>query len=105
MPWQITVCGETFREDQLTLQQACAIEDATGLNWRVIHPMNSAKVAVTLGSVLLAERTGITQDEAREKLGALGVNEWTDAFEVVEDDLPTAWEGDSPLSAGEDSTG
>lgn len=105
MPWRLTLCGETFREDELTVQQAYDIEDATGLNWREIHPLNSAKVALELGVLLLAGRTGITPAEAREKIGALGMNEWLDAYKAVSDDLPTAWNGDVPLSEGEDSTG
>lgn len=109
MPWQLELCGEVFRQDELGLQQYADIEKATGLRYEAVaisldrHRLE-ARVLLEVGSCLLADRKGITLDAARKELGAMRPAEFEAAVSTYEDDTPTSYEDGFPQSADEPST-
>jgi hypothetical protein len=104
--WRIEFEGEVYREGDLTLGQCERIEDVTGVNWRAIHPLRSAKEARVVLEVCVAERKGESVETVRERVNAMKVDEFLDALKVSEDedDRPTEYVDGNPPVADEPST-
>ncbi len=107
-PWTLTVCGESFQSDHVTLALAIKVEDETGIRWPALriaaNLTNTASVLLKVAAVLLADRTGVSVDEARAKLEGLTYDELDEAVILTADDKPTSYEDGFPPSAGEGST-
>lgn len=104
MPWSLTVLGETFREGDLTIEQAEKIEEECDVTWRLIHPLHSAKIARRMSAVLLADRLGCPLADAYGKLNGLRVDEMLEGVTSYADDLPGSYENGNPQLADEIST-
>lgn len=103
MPWQLSVLGETFRERDLTIEQAEKIEDECEVTWRQIHPLQSAKIARRMSAVLLADRLQCPLADAYGKLNGLTVNEMLEGVTSYDDDLPGSYVDGNPPQADETS--
>lgn len=86
LPWRFSVFGETFKEEQLTIDQFIALEDEFGVTWRLINPINSAKQARHIAAVMYAERHGCTLDDAKVKIGQVSAAEFVESIDVPEED-------------------
>lgn len=106
MAWVLNFDGHTFREADLTIDEAERMEVATNLTWRFINPLRSAGNARAVLEVLLQTRLGMSAEEAKAKVGALKVDEYLSllSYEEEDADLPTQWEDGFPPEAGESST-
>lgn len=103
MAWTLTVDGQVYREGDLTIDEAEAMEQATGVTWRQLNPLRSAAVAKGIACVLFERRGGMSAEEARRKVGALKVDELLDMVGTYDptDDLPATYEdGFPPTGAG-----
>ena len=78
--WQVKLGDLTVTEDDLTLNEAYAIEQAAACNWSEIDPVRSANHCRALVGVCLESRLGLTHDEAEARLCALTVSELVDAI-------------------------
>lgn len=94
MPYRITVEGVTFDTDDLTLDEAIAIEQATGVPWTSINPLRSGEHCKLVIAAYLARTRG--QEVAAKTVGAMTLREVLEAVKWVEDDLPTEYEDGLP---------
>lgn len=96
MPYKVTVQGQTFTTDDLTLDEAVAIEAATGETWRAINPLRSAAHCREIMTCFLARTKG--RDDAASFVGALSMNEALDGVEFEADpDLPSEYSDGMPV--------
>lgn len=90
MPFQIKVGDRTYLTDDLTLDEAIAIEEATGHSWREINPLRSAK---DCKAILDAFRARLGEGDPA---GAITLRNAIDLVSYVSDDLPTLYEDGVP---------
>lgn len=99
---RITVGGKSFLTDDLTLNEAEAIEKATGESWLSLTPYRSAvHCREIMRAFLLRDHS---EAEAEEILSGMTVSKALDAVEVVDDDLPEVMEDGRPKAEGAAST-
>jgi hypothetical protein len=67
-------------EDDLTLNEAYAIEKAAACNWVEIDPVRSANHCRAVVGVCLESRLNLSHAEVEARLGALTVSELVDAI-------------------------
>lgn len=98
MAWTLTLNGRVFREGDLTIDDAEALEVATGLTWRQLNPLRSAAAAKGIAAVLLERYCGTSADEARKQIGEMTVDQLVDSIGVYSpgDDLPAVYENGFP---------
>lgn len=109
MGWQVEFLGETFSEDDLTLDQLGRLEETTNIRhgWYEevigLGDPKKAEIAASLKlyAALLADKLGCSMEDATAKVGAL---KKSDVEVRVVDDLPKEYEGGFPPPAGEGST-
>lgn len=75
MSYRVTIDGHSWLTDELTLDEACAIEEELGMSWHTMEPINSARHAKAIISRLMAHREGVTLDLARARLGEMTVQQ------------------------------
>lgn len=102
MAFQITIEGEVFRTDDLTLDEAVAVEKATGTSWLYINPLRSAGDCRALMVVFLSRKRSKAEAEAYVK--GLSMAAGIAAVQTVEEDLPDEYEDGLPKAAGGPST-
>ena len=73
MSYRVTIDGHSWLTDDLTLDEACAIEEETGTTWHVMEPINSAKIAKSILSHFLAREMGLMM--ARGRVGIMTITE------------------------------
>lgn len=83
--WRITFDGLDVPEDDLTLDEAFKIEQASGINWTDLAPLKSAAHARAVIGVLLETRTGMSDGDIEARFKIAKVNEIVDGIhtEVV----------------------
>jgi hypothetical protein len=84
MRWQLVLGDLTVTEDDLTLNEAYAIEKAAACNWAEIDPVRSANHCRAVVGVCLESRLGLTLDQVDARLGSLTVSELVDAISRTE---------------------
>lgn len=94
MAWRIQFDGQVYRESDLTIGQAEAIEKETGLTWRQLNPLRSAACASAILAVCHSDRTGVSLEAARAQVRALRIDDFN--VEPDEDDLPSEFEEGFP---------
>ena len=116
MAWQFVYEGEVYKEDDLTLDQAEAIEDALTAKlregnptapratWSQIAPLRSAMHARIVMSHMVADRANLTIDVAAKSLGVLTANAIIEMFADLEDTMPTQYDQGNPPEAAGPST-
>lgn len=103
MPFRVTVEGESFVVDDLTLDEAIAIEKALDTTWAYINPLRSAEHCRAIMQAFLARTRSV--EEAAKIVGGMSIKAATEAVEhVPEDDLPDEFEDGLPKAAGGTST-
>lgn len=95
MPFRVSVEGQSFLTDDLTLDEACSIEAALGVDWGRINPLSEAKHCRAIVAAFLSRSCAV--DEAAKKAGALSVRDALSAIEWVSDDRPDSYEDGLPL--------
>lgn len=88
MGWSLQVFGETFREDQLTLDDFVDLEERLStkddpVTWGQIHPIRSAKCGKYVAARMYANRSGVSFDDAFTKVGQLGALDFIDNVDMV----------------------
>lgn len=103
MPVQLSLLGETFREGDISPALFEKIEAATGYRWAyVFHACKTeAKAIRHTSAVLLADRLGMSLEDAYAKVDGLRMADLVAGVSDYEDDLPTAYQDGFPPSADE----
>ncbi len=101
MGWQIEVCGDKFREGDISWDLFEQIEEETGLRWTAAagYLGREAKPTRVALAVLLADRRHISIDEAKKLIGELKPAEVLKARSEYDDGLE-----DFPTTADTEST-
>lgn len=73
--WVIDFEDLKVTEDDLTLDEAFAIERAAGCNWSEIEPVRSAAHCRAIVAVCMGSRLNLTADEVEKRLAAIKVSE------------------------------
>jgi hypothetical protein len=102
MPFQVTFGGRSWRTDDLTLDEAIAIEKVSGRSWMQINPFVSAEDCKAVMVAFLAREMDSSAAEA--KVGALSLREVLDSVDLVKDDLPEVYQDGLPKAGGGPST-
>lgn len=95
MPFEVKIDGNTFRTDDLTLNEAIQIEADANTNWGLINPFRSAEDAKAVIVAFLTRSTG--RPVALERVGTMTVKATLECIDIVEDDRPDAFEEGIPL--------
>lgn len=95
MPITVTVEGETFSTDDLTLDEAVAIEAELGVSWLLVDPLVSALHCRAIMRTFLARTR--SAEEATKIVGAIGVGTALDAVNIIADTLPYMFEDGLPV--------
>lgn len=103
MPYRITIDDATFESDDLTLDEAIAIEQATGTAWSNLNPMRSGEHCKLVIAAYLARTRG--PEEAAKVVGSMTLREVLAAVKWVDDDLPTEYEDGLPKAADAQAIG
>ena len=91
---RVSFGGDSWRLDDLTMDEFGAIEDETGASWLRFNPFLSSKEARAALTAFVARTIG--PEEAARKVGALSIKEAAGCFEVVDDDMPVVYEEGLP---------
>jgi len=79
MGYRVTVDGQSWLVDDLTLDEVCEIEDETGSSWLMISPLRSAKHAKAIIPRLMMHVGNPTQrptlEQARSRVGCMTVTQ------------------------------
>lgn len=102
MGYQITLDGEVYRTADMSLDEAVAVEKATGTSWLYLNPVRSAADCRGFMVVFLSRTRSAAEAEAF--VAKLGMVEAVEAVKEVEDDLPEEYEGGIPKAAGAPET-
>lgn len=102
MPYRVTVEGTSYSTDDLTLDEAVAIEKATGISWLYLNPVRSAEHCKAIMVAFLSRDR--TPAEAEAVVGKLSLAAATAAVTDVEDDLPDEYEDGIPKAGADPST-
>jgi hypothetical protein len=102
MPYRVTVDGEAFLTDDLTIDEAIAVEKATGTSWVFINPLRSADDCKAIMVAFLSRSK--PRPEAEGIVGSLTIRDVLKAVERVDDDLPTEYEDGLPKAEAGTST-
>lgn len=71
MAWRITINGDTWDEDTVTIGEVRFVERQTGLNWAVLAPLASADVATAFIIAHWHKAGGMDLKDAWDKAEAL----------------------------------
>jgi hypothetical protein len=104
MGWQINHNGKTYREGDLTINDAEAIEKLLGATWSEIHPLRSARHAKVVAGFVIAQGEGRDYQEVVAELGTMKTNAFLALVGPEGDDLPDVWEDGVPQTAAAHGT-
>lgn len=102
MPFEITIDGHAYRTDDLTIEEAVALEDECDKTWLELNPLRSAKEFRATAALFL-RRTRAPEVAAKEA-AAMSVKVAQESMRWVDDDLPTEFENGIPKEEGGPST-
>lgn len=94
--WQIRFEGRVHREDDLTIEMSERIEEIVGESWLRIAPIRSAKHARAILTVMHSTATGEPEAEVEKRVKAMKNNDFIEALQPSEDDLPTLYQDGNP---------
>jgi hypothetical protein len=104
VPFVVTFDGEEFDTDELTLDEAIAVEKATGHSWHEINPFRSGEDCKAILVTVASRR--VSREEAEKRVGAMTVAQVLGSIDVKrKDDLPEMFEDGIPLPAPASVTG
>jgi len=98
MGYRVTVDGQSWLVDDLTLDEVCDIEDETGTSWLYLSPMRSGKHAKAIIPRLMthvgnpAQRP--TLEQARTRIGCMTLTQVLAC--ITEDAEPEAEAAEAP---------
>jgi len=97
MGYRVTIDGQSWLVDDLTLDEVCEIEDETGSSWLMISPLRSAKHAKAIIPRLMMHVGNPTQrptlEQARSRVGCMTV---TQVLACITEDEPEAEAAEAP---------
>ena len=102
--YEVTVDGEKFRTDDLTLEDAAWIENETEQSWLVMEPLLSAKACQAIMVRFLVAYRGRDEAEARKCVGSQKLTSLFDQIQAVEDDTPEEYHDGLPKAAAGPAT-
>jgi len=103
VPFIVTFDEQEFSTDDLTLEEAEAIETALGITWFEMNPARSAAQCRVVTAVFLARTADET--EAAKRAAAVTVGQARKMVRWEKDDLPDTYEDGLPKAEGGPGTG
>ena len=85
--WEITIDGETWNEDTISIGEIRLVERTTGINWRELEPGMSADVT-TMFVVAHYKAGGMDLKDAWERAEALNAKVIANAVSTYQVDSP-----------------
>jgi hypothetical protein len=73
--WKIIYDGETYTEDDLTLNEASTVERLTGTNWGLLNPVSSAQECQAIIAACLHHRQGVKLSDASKQAGQMSAKD------------------------------
>lgn len=98
MPFEISLAGEKFRTDELTVEEFMTIERDTGRTWWELNPVRSAPEFRAVAVAFLSRTR--SKEDALKIVSALTINDVVAATKLVRDDLPDVYEDGIPKAEG-----
>lgn len=97
MGYEITLDGEAHRTADMSLDEAVAVEKATGTSWLFLNPLRSAEQCRAFMVVFLSRTKSPAEVEAF--VAKLGMAAAIASVKEVDDDLPEEYEDGLPKAA------
>jgi hypothetical protein len=102
VPFEITIDGHVYRTDDLTIEEAVALEEECDKTWLQLNPVRSAKEFQATAALFL--RRTRTPEVAAKEAAAMKVKIAQENIRWVGDDLPTEYVDGIPKVEGAPST-
>lgn len=102
MPFELTLDGQVYSTDDLSVAEAVELEKMLGKTWRELNPLGSAAEFEAFAAVCL--RRDHPADQAAKIAAALPLGQALNAARWVSDDLPDTFEDGYPKAAAGPST-
>lgn len=102
MPFFLELDGQSFRTDDLTLEEAERLEGECGRTWLELNPVRSAKEFRATARVFLTRQHA--PEVAAKMVSEMTIAQATAAVKFVPEDLPEIYEDDLPKAAGDKTT-
>lgn len=93
MAWKFKFEGDEYDLGTLTLDDYIAIEDKSGISYRFLTPVASAKAAKYIAAYMYSKRIDCNFEHALGKVGAMNADEYGDGLSFY---LPDDAEPDAP---------
>lgn len=104
MPWQIRYNGKTYQENDLTIDDAEALEGLLKATWFEIDPLRSARHAKVVAGYVIAKGEGRAYDEVHAEIGRMRITDYVTAILPADDDMPSEWTDGVPQTAAAPGT-
>lgn len=102
MPFELTIDGQVYRTDDLTIEEAAALEKECDKTWLQLNPLRSAQEFQATAAMFL-RRTRAPEVAAKEA-AAIRVQVAQESIRWVDDNLPTEYVDGIPKAEGSPST-
>lgn len=102
MPFELTLAGQIYSTDHLSVAQAVELEKSLGRTWRQLNPLGSAEEFQAFAAMCL--RRDYPADQAVKMAAEIPLGEALAATKWVADDRPTEYEDGYPKAEGGPST-
>ena len=98
MAWQFRHDGHVYKEGDVTVDQWIEILDATGARWATVNPFSHPQHAKTIFSVIVADETNVSREDAAKVIGAMSTDDFLALFQDTDgsDELPKEFEDGIP---------
>jgi hypothetical protein len=96
MAWKITMNGQDFNSDDMTLGELGDVEEATGKPWSLLNPWTDVATAKAFARIALSHQ-GLSGDELDGAVESLTLRDVKSAFDFVEDEPMPKVEGSEQL--------
>lgn len=103
MPYVLSIGDGEYNTDDLTLDEAIAIEGEVSESWVYINPFRSAKHFKAIARVFL-KREGKDDAAIATVLDPMTITAALDSVKIIPDDLPDVYEDGLPDPKAEDET-
>jgi hypothetical protein len=102
VPFEITIDGHVYRTDDLTIEEAVALEEECDKTWLQLNPLRSAKEFRATAALFL--RRTRSPEVAAKEAASMSVKVAQESMHWVDDNLPTEFVDGIPKEGGSPST-
>ena len=101
--WQVEWDGNTWKADDLTVDELATLADELGVDWFTIQPRLNLRHLKAVVEVMAEKNKGVAREHTRATLGAMPIAKLGEIIVDVVDDMPSEYVDGNPKE-GDPST-